>query len=424
MSVEIQELSTRMPVPAEMLEYVKKFVPRYRQLGIRYFRDLPPARKEEMMRNIPHYVSEEFAEIRQRLSDLVQDREAAGEVSNNQFKPIPGVLVEQTTGTSGMPGRFPKTNAERTRLAMGIWKYRRKIDPGVSPDKFLPFVHLPFGQKEDPRIHGSDVVEIRAVYDEAVRKQVRWLHAQPRMVCGHIKRFNEAGYPRMPGFIRVCETTSETLSPVEKQTVADYFDCKLLNQFGCIETWAFGYDETGTGEMDVLTDNVFLELLNPETYEPITRIGETGLLALTSLHLRLLPIVRYLNGDRAEWTLAGERVKLRLHQDRQINMLLLNGKLVPGAEVVRVWLNIAFIRMGYLQMEFIQFVQTAEFEITVRIGACAKGPKLWAEIQKVVAETTTTTGAIHLVYEEVSAEGIAQELKRKKYLFVSRLNPI
>ena len=80
--------------------------------------------------------------------------------------------------------------------------------------------------------------------------------------------------------------------------------------------------------------------------------------------------------------------------------------------------------MGYLQMEFIQFVQTAEFEITVRIGACAKGPKLWAEIQKVVAETTTTTGAIHLVYEEVSAEGIAQELKRKKYLFVSRLNPI
>jgi phenylacetate-coenzyme A ligase PaaK-like adenylate-forming protein len=424
MNDESQELSKRMPSPAGLMEYVTKFVPHYRQIGIKDIRVLPPTSKADIIKKLPEYISDEYRHVRQQLSNLILDRESAGDVSNNQLKPIPGIILEQTTGTTGIPARFPKTVAERTRLALGIWKHRRHVDPLASLRSFLPFVHLPFGRKEDRRIeHDPDPNHIRSVYTDAQRQQIRWLHAQPRLVCRHIKVFNESGFERMPGFLRVCETTGEWLSDPERKTISEYFDCKVINQYGCIETWALGYDDFGTGDVDILTDNVFVELLHPTSLSPISQPGEIGNVAITSLHLRLMPIVRYLNGDRAEWTSVNGRITLRLHEDRQSNMMLLNGNLVPGAGAMRVLLNIAFIRFGYLHLEYIQFIQTAEFSITVKIGACEKGRGLFDELRRVASQGEFSNTPIELIFEELTAERLAVEMKAKKALFISRPAP-
>ncbi len=421
MAVEIHDPLHRMPQPAGLMQYLTKHVPHYRGLELKHFQDIEPVGKDEIMRNMPDYISDEYAHVRGRLFDLVCDRGENCTVNNNQLQPVPGIIMEQTTGTSGTPGRFPKTTAERAKLAQGIWKHRRKIDLLASPRTFLPFVHLPITATEERELHENNPVVIRSVYESAMRHGVTWIHSQPRLLCAHIRLFNEAGYPRLPRFLAVCETAGEMLRADERRTIMDYFGCQVINQLGCIETWAFGYDDIGSGEAEVLVDNVYLELLDPETHEPITRSGEVGLVALTSRHLRLLPIVRYLNGDRAEWTKEGGSVRIRLHEDRQCNMLLLGGKRVPGAGVARVWLNIAFIRMGYLQMDFIQFVQTSEFQITVRMSSCPKGKTLFSHLQRVLAEATTSGTAITLSHEEVPSESLNAELRAKRYLFVSRM---
>ena len=225
----------------------------------------------------------------------------------------------------------------------------------------------------------------------------------------------------MPGFLQVCETTGEWLSDIERQTISEYFDCKVINQYGCIETWAIGYDDFGAGNIDVLTDNIYIELLDPKTLNPISQLGEVGNVAITSLHLHLMPIVRYLNGDRAEWTSVNGRTMLRLHEDRQCNMLLLNGNLVAGAGAMRVLMNIAFASFGYLNLDYIQFVQTSEFGITVRIGACQKGRDFFNELNRVASTPAFSRTPIELTYEELAGEALASAMNSKKALFISRL---
>ena len=416
-----------MPVTgpmAQLIEYVSTHVPRYRRLGIRDIRQVPPSCKADIMKEMPEYISDEFGDSRQRLVSLVRDGDPTCEVSNSQLKPLPYVVVEQTSGTTGIQGRFPKTNAERAKLAVNIWKHRRRIDPAVSTDALLSFVHLPFGSVEDQRVeHDPDPVRVRTLYEDAVRRRIRWLHSQPRVVCRHIRVFNEAGFERLPGFLRFCETTGERLSDLERRTISEYFGCGVINQYGCTETWAIGYDNHGRGEIEILGDSVYVELLRPGTLEPVEGPGEIGLVAVTSLHLRLMPIVRYLNGDRAEWIAADGGPRLRLHEDRQSNMLLLNGELVPGAGAMRVWLNIAYASLGYAHLEFIQFIQTSELGITVRIGICPKGRALFDELKRVVSEGGFSRKPIELTYEEVTADKLASEVRLKKPLFITRLVP-
>jgi phenylacetate-coenzyme A ligase PaaK-like adenylate-forming protein len=418
------ELAEKMPVPTELLGYLAKSVPYYRRLGIRDIRDIPPASKSDLMGNMPDHISDQFQDLRQDISNLVVDRGPASAVVNNQLKPIPGIIIEQTTGTSGLPGRFPKTVSERTRLAQGIWKHRRLVDPQVSLKNFLPFVHLPFDRKEDQRIeHNPDPKQIWSVYVDAQRQNMRWIHAQPRLLVRHSKIFTDAGFEPMPRFLHVCETTGEWLRDTERQTIVDYFGCKVINQYGCIETWAIGYDDTGSGDIEVLSDNVYVELLDPKSLSPITNAGEVGLVAVTSRHLRLMPVVRYMNGDRGEWRYLNGRLRLRLHEDRQINMMLLNGKLVPGAGAARILMNIAFVKFGYLHFDYIQFVQTSEFKLTMRLAACEKGFGFFTELKKAAADIAFSDKPIELSYEELSGDALAVALNEKRALFVSRIKP-
>src|SRR3954466_783182 len=161
----------------ELVAYLQRWVPYYRDLKIEKFSDIPPISKPALVRNFPALVSDEFSPIKEALCRLAADAEPAAVVSNNQIRSIPGVAIEQTTGTTGIPGRFPKSDLERKRLAMGIWRMRRRLDPEVAPGNFLPMIHLPFGSESDRRVEfAKDIGEIRSFYDEAARRKIRWIH--------------------------------------------------------------------------------------------------------------------------------------------------------------------------------------------------------------------------------------------------------
>jgi hypothetical protein len=132
-----------------LARYLGSKVPYYQRLGIKSFGDVPPSLKATIMANVADFISDEYLS-KKSLEDILLDRVPGTVVSHNQIQAGPGVLVEQTTGTSGTPGRFPKTIAERTRMSLGIWKCRRRIDPEVTPGNFVSALHRPFSAPPDP----------------------------------------------------------------------------------------------------------------------------------------------------------------------------------------------------------------------------------------------------------------------------------
>ncbi|WP_244590200.1 phenylacetate--CoA ligase family protein [Xenorhabdus innexi] len=63
----------------------------------------------------------------------------------------------------------------------------------------------------------------------------------------------------------------------------------------------FADPECGPGEHRVFDDDTIIEILDEETYEPITEAGHRGMLVVTNLQRQLMPVLRYPTGDLACW---------------------------------------------------------------------------------------------------------------------------
>ncbi len=72
---------------------------------------------------------------------------------------------------------------------------------------------------------------------------------------------------------------------------------RVVELYGSTETLALGTG-CGAGRLHLATHNFVVEVLDPRTWAPVPA-GAPGALTLTSLHLRGMPLVRYVNEDIA-----------------------------------------------------------------------------------------------------------------------------
>lgn len=72
--------------------------------------------------------------------------------------------------------------------------------------------------------------------------------------------------------------------------------------YGSVDSWYIGYQCLGCppGVFHSHDDQVYIELLNPETLKPVQG-DEVGLMHVTAYPRRLTPVIRYAVGDRARW---------------------------------------------------------------------------------------------------------------------------
>lgn len=363
----------------ELLKRACAKVPRYKDEKCDTLGDVPLVTKGEMMRNVEDFVSDDYASMRQVFGNLVRDRGEIGSMSNFQIAIGEDIVVEQTTGTTGVPGRFPKTRKERGALALGIWRARKSFDPDASAGRFMQFVHHPIGAPKDHRIHSGACEDLRQLYADAAGRGITWLHAQPTLLMRHMEILRRGGVLEVPDIFTVIETTGEHVCAEDRAALERFFKCRVFNQYGSIETWAIGYERRGEEAFEPLQDNVHVEVVNPATGAACRR-GEVGSVAITCLKLFMMPIVRYLTGDRAEWVeMAGER-RLRLHEDRSCNFLQIAGKDVAGSSFARLLLNDALARVGYIYYDYIQFRQVGDCEILVVIDEGSKRAEFFREI--------------------------------------------
>lgn len=96
----------------------------------------------------------------------------------------------------------------------------------------------------------------------------------------------------------------EHLYDEERRYLRDRLGVKVIGSagYGAVDTGLMGYqcEHAEGGVHHVLGEHTYLELVNPETYQPVGA-GEEGLLLVTNLDRRLQPIIRYNIGDMGRW---------------------------------------------------------------------------------------------------------------------------
>ena len=88
---------------------------------------------------------------------------------------------------------------------------------------------------------------------------------------------------------------------------------------------------------------------------------------------------------------------------------------------MRILMNFAFARFGYLQLAYIQFVQTAPNHIIVRMSKAEKSAGFFEWLQA-GAKIEFADGPIELSCVELTEEQVDAALREKSNLFLSRLD--
>jgi phenylacetate-CoA ligase len=93
--------------------------------------------------------------------------------------------------------------------------------------------------------------------------------------------------------LKVIVTTSEMLSDVDRQLIADGFGVPVYDSYGLREAGLIGH-ECEEGTMHCMDEQVILETIDPESLEPTSGEGE---LVVTNIVGPAFPVIRYRTGD-------------------------------------------------------------------------------------------------------------------------------
>lgn len=328
-----------------------------------------------------------------------------------------GMIVEQTSGTSGVPARFVKTREERCALAMAIWRRRKKFDPLITLRNFVPLFHLPPGARlpVDP-FEPSDA-GVRSFYEWLDAAGGRWLHLPPVLLDRHARALQRLGWKNPAPRLKYIETSGAPLRPEVMQATRAALDVTLVNQYGIREVWAIGYSSGNEG-FGILDEAVAVELID-EGGAVIDAGGVTGSVIVTSKILQLLPLVRYVTGDRGCWRdTPGGRV-LELGGDRDATMLFFRGRWVSGTELFKTALANVYHRIGYRRIDHIQVRKTGEKAFVVDIA----GEDSDAVFRALVEDCRTFDPEAEFVQNRIADLGaLKRNPNLKPYIFINQFD--
>lgn len=126
----------------------------------------------------------------------------------------------------------------------------------------------------------------------------------------------------------------ESLYPDQRQHLLQLFPGVTIQSIGyaSVDGGLLGYVDSScqAQEHRVFSETTVIEIVDEESGEPIHDIGRPGKVILTNLTRRLMPILRYPVGDRAEWVENQGQAQDRPALDRRFRIL---GRSEEGARV-------------------------------------------------------------------------------------------
>jgi phenylacetate-CoA ligase len=239
-----------------------------------------------------------------------------------------GILITETSGTSGLPLRCPKSPADCVVLGAGIWRQRRRIDPFVTPEALYRYNHLSAAPPIEPR--DCALKNLQALYADVDRTGSRWIHSSPSILLRHVATFHKTGwFPTLPN-LKFIEMTGEFITHETISLLERTFLARVTGQYGMMETWTIALS-CAHGTYHVNDENLHVEILDQA--DAPCPVGGPGQIVVTALRQRLLPIIRYMTNDYGMWVESSCDCSLGGR-----TLVLLNGReneLIAGDDQIR-----------------------------------------------------------------------------------------
>jgi phenylacetate-CoA ligase len=329
------------------------------------------------------------------------------------------IVIDQTTGTSGIPARFPKTNAERAELALAGFMRRRLFDPELKPARFVPLLHHRWDQRFDFDIWSPDPGDIARLYRWLAERKARWIHIPSILIGRHAAALEKAGVAEPVPGLRFLEATGSRLAQEAVDAARRVFKAETVNQYGTIEMWAIAY-AVGTGPFEPNAAAVHVELVDDDE-RPIAEPGVEGDIVVTNLVLRLLPLVRYRTGDRGSWVDVpgpggAPARRLVLAAERDVNKLFVDGRRISGTEAFRPILRRVYSRVGYSGVAAVQISQIGAEKLRLSLNRSERAEEI---CRVFLDECRKLRAGLEVEFDLREADDLSF-LDRKGNLFVNR----
>ncbi len=399
------------PQVTKVVAYANRHVPRY--MGLDQLDSFPVVSKREILADLPAFLSEELGTEKIKLAAFLAS-ETRSRTSKSESIYSQSIIVEETSGTSGLPFRIPKTLGERAACSMGIWKHRKEIDADASIRTFYPFVHAPAGFNHAIPPGVCTPENIDALYHDLIKRGIRWVHGNPGILKEHATMISSS-IVQQSG-IRFAESSGFHLDHEARQFIGEKLGVTIVDQYGCREVWVIG-NRVRSEEFKINHDNVQVEIMD-NAGQPIYSPGVRGSIVVTGLHQRLLPFIRYATGDLGAWASGEIGTGLILANERSNELLQLKNNEVSGCDFFRLMLVQVYRRIGFVRMRFIQIRQVADGTFTIITDRISKAEELRTALERQCNGSRLFAGPVNFESRMLDEPELLVELDKKPCLFL------
>jgi phenylacetate-CoA ligase len=336
-------------------------------------------------------------------------------------------LSKTTGGSTGVPFRFEYTMDVYARRTAVMWRGYGWGGAGLGTrTAYLWGTGLRkggWGGIKDRLYHGAfcrrffDAFSLtESNIDERIDEIIRY---RPKAVVGYVapvvlvaRRMVQTG--RVLQGVRGVLTGAEALYDTERRDIELAFGCPVFNTYGSREVMLMA-SECDRHGLHVNADHLVLETLGSGG-SPVH--GTSGAVAVTDLHNFGMPLVRYLNGDRATYAQApcacGRGLPLLASVDGRVLDLIEtpDGRHVPGEFFV-------YLMLDWPEVKQWQVVQTAPDCVQFRLVVGT--PWTAEQRDRLTAKFKAVAGA-DMRAEVVEVEAIAAGRSGKRRLTISLAN--
>lgn len=308
------------------INYILNNIPYYQcysEKKILSLEELPVVNKLLIRDHYADFISDELGNMKTTLVSILEKPIIKYGESYNEIYSFDRFIIEETTGTSGTPFRCVKTLQERTKIALEMWKQRKLLDNRININNFFQFNHTGINML-NPQAYNYNNEHIFKLYKTIEENQIRWIHSSPFPLIKHIEIIKENNFKFNFENLKYIECTGNHYSDEIKRCIEDFFDVKLVNQYGSIETWEIA---TSCNENLLhINENITEVELLDETGNVITENDIYGKVVVTTLINKVFPFIRYDTGDYAIYRkktcqCGNEGRVLQLLEGREVNVI-------------------------------------------------------------------------------------------------------
>lgn len=338
----------------ELLKDINKSIPFYKKLKVEEFNNLPVINKNTIKTKYDEFISDAYIDKDEILRHINNKFEISKYIIEKRINP--NVILEWTSGSSGIPFKCVKSVKERKQIALSLWRTRMNVDHKITAKKFFPLIHTGLSTC-DYNIRDYSKSNIESLYTAIKNQQIVCLHATPNLLKRHIL-LSGIDIEFFKGIVPYIEVTGNYLSDEDRKLLEQTFDAKVLNLYGLIEVWGIAY-ATSNDYMKQMQGNVYIELIN-EKGEIIKNYNEKGRVIVTGLNQRIMPFIRYDTGDYAMYIYREKEQPyscIKLCRDREVNKILINNQFKSGTQFAKEVIRKIFWKQDFPDIKYICLVQ-------------------------------------------------------------------